>query len=301
MKLIRGFYNLRPEHRGCVATIGNFDGVHRGHQAILQQLHKQAEQFRVPALVICFEPQPQEYFQPENPPSRLTRLREKLFYFHQQGIEQVLCLPFNKRLEELSAREFVQRIKQCVIHSLVIGHDFRFGANRKGDITLLRKMGIDVKTVEPITADKIIVSSTHIRGLLANGDLMLAENFLGHPYILQGRVIHGDKRGRTLGYPTANIYFGSKRPPLTGVFAVYVHGIGKEKIAGVANLGIRPTVGGSRTLLEVVLLNFNQDIYGQHIQIEFIHRLREEQKFDSLALLKAQIEQDIQKARAFFQ
>ncbi|MFU8797463.1 MAG: bifunctional riboflavin kinase/FAD synthetase [Gammaproteobacteria bacterium] len=291
MELIRNLYNIKPKHRSCIATIGNFDGVHLGHQAIIKQLN----QWKAPSLVICFEPHPAEYFNPENSPSRLTRLREKLFYFAQYGIDYVLCLPFNKQLSEIPPHDFIQNIliKALGIQHLVIGQDFQFGHNRKGDIQLLENFFTITQAEEMSYKDKKI-SSTRIRTALQHGDLPLAKHLLGRPYSIQGRVMHGDQRGRQIGFPTANIHLGRKRAPLSGVFAVSANGM-----PGVANIGSRPTVDGTRTVLEVHLFDFCQSIYHQHLQVEFLQKLRDERRFDSLAALTHQITEDAAQAKRF--
>lgn len=306
MELIRGLHNLRPRHNGCVATIGNFDGVHLGHQAVLGQLAEKADELSLPSLVITFEPQPQEYFAPEQAKPRLTRLREKLKALPRYGVDRVLCLRFNQALASLPPGEFIQQIliDGLGVRYLVVGDDFRFGNKRAGDFTMLQKAGeqhgFPVVNMHTFNIEGDRVSSTRIREALAKGDLDTAEKLIGRPYRMCGRVAHGDKRGRTIGFPTANIHLHRKATPVEGVFAVEMFGIEGEPVEGVANVGTRPTVDGTRSLLEVHLFDFDQDIYGKYIHVNFVHKLRDEERFDSFEELKKQILQDADDARAFF-
>jgi len=308
MELIRGLHNLRPRHRGCVATIGNFDGVHLGHQAVLGQLAEKADEFGVPAVVITFEPQPQEYFSHGEIPPRLTRFREKLRALRRFSVDRVLALRFNDRLAGLSAGEFIRQVllDGLGIRYLVVGDDFRFGRGREGDFAMLQQVGqehgFEVVNMHTFSLDGVRVSSTRIREALQRGDLAQAELMLGRPYRMCGRVAHGNKLGRTIGFPTANIFLHRKKTPVDGVFAVEMFGIDGEPVAGVANVGTRPTVDatGTRSLLEVHLFDFDGDIYGRHVHVDFLHRIREERRFDSFDALKAQILKDADEARAFF-
>ena len=306
MELIRGLHNLRARHRGCAATIGSFDGVHLGHQAVIRQLHAAAAQRDLPAVLVTFEPQPREFFRPEASPPRLTRLREKLQAMAACGVEQVLCLRFDGRLASLSADDFVRQIlaEGLGIRYLLVGDDFRFGRDRAGNISMLREAGglhgFEVAAMDTYTIGAGRVSSTRVREMLTAGDLERAAELLGRPYTLCGRVAHGDKRGRTIGFPTANITLFRARAPLTGVFAVEMRWSGDRLHKGVANIGYRPTVGGTRLQLEVHLFDFDQDIYGEHVEVEFLHKLREEQRFASFDALREQIQRDAAKARAFF-
>ncbi len=303
LKLIRGLYNLRPEHRGSVATIGNFDGVHRGHQAVIAQLREQADALGCSATVITFEPLPHEYFLGDQAPGRLTPLREKLVLFDRLGIDQLLCLPFNASLANLSAEDFIQQVLVDGLHirRLVVGDDFRFGKGRSGDFALLQRAGraqgfevVDTRTHVCDEGERI--SSTRIRKALAQGDFALAEQLLGRPFTMSGRVIHGDKRGRTIGFPTANIRANHPVSPLRGVFAVHVEGLGN----GVANVGTRPTFDGKHYLAEIHLLDFTGDLYGQRITVQWQKKLRDERKFENFQALVAQIEKDIAAARQYF-
>jgi len=303
MEFIRSLNQLRPPHRGCVATIGNFDGVHRGHQAILEQVAYYAAQYRVPGTIIIFEPQPQEFFAPQQAPARLTRLREKLAAMHAYQVERVLCLRFNQAFAQLTAEAFIHRvlIQGLAVRHLVIGDDFRFGAHRQGDFRLLRltgeQQGFGVESQQTFMLDGERVSSTRIRTALQAGHLSYAADLLGRPYRLSGRVRYGEQRGRSIGYPTANIFLHRQHSPLQGVFAVKLHGIAAAGLPGVANLGTRPTVNGQQLLLEVHIFDFEGWIYGRYVEVEFLHKLRSEQKFPSFAALKQQIELDDKAAR----
>ncbi len=306
MELIRGLHNLRPRHRGCVATIGNFDGVHLGHKAVLDQLADKAHALSVPALVMIFEPQPQEFFAPEKVPARLTRLREKLRALDLDQVNRVLCVRFDARFAAISAAEFVQGIlvDGLGVRYVVVGDDFRFGHARQGDFQFLqasgRQHGFEVGRRDTFSTDGARVSSSRVRYALERGDLEGAARLLGYVFNMTGRVAHGDKRGRTIGYPTANIYLHRRSVPLQGVFAVRVAGVDQQPLAGVANVGVRPTVGGLRLpILEVHLFDFNGDIYGRHVRVDFLHRIREEKRFASLDELKAQIRGDEQEAREY--
>lgn len=307
MQVIRGLHNLRPEHRGCVATIGNFDGVHLGHQAVFRHLRDQAERFGLPATVVTFEPQPMEFFAPDAAPARLTRMREKLQAFKDAGIDRVVLLEFGRKMAAMSATDFVREllIEGLDVRFLYVGDDFRFGHGREGDIELLRETGrahaFEVTDMNTFMDGASRISSTRIREALAAGDLELARRNLGRPYRICGRVAHGDARGRNIGFPTANIDLHRKVSPVHGVFAVIVHGLEEEPLAGVANVGNRPTVvGDSRYLLEVHLFDFSRQIYGEHVQVEFCKRLRDEQRFDSFEELSRQIVRDTEAARAYF-
>ncbi|MFO7593138.1 MAG: bifunctional riboflavin kinase/FAD synthetase [Pseudomonadota bacterium] len=306
MELIRGLHNLRPRHHDCVATIGNFDGVHLGHQAVLGQLAEKAAELCLPTTVITFEPQPQEYFSQGDFPPRLTRLREKLKALQRYSVDRVLCLQFNQALAQMEAETFIQRVlvDGLGIRYLAVGDDFCFGKGRRGDFSMLQQAGqehgFEVVNMRTYEVEGRRVSSTRIRDALQAGNLSLAERLLGRPYRMSGRVAHGDKLGRTIGFPTANIFLHRKRPPVDGVFAVEMFGIEGEPVQGVANVGTRPTVGGTRSLLEVHLFDFAAEIYGRHVHVDFLHRIREERRFDSFDALKAQIMQDAQQAKDYF-
>ncbi|MEE8482152.1 MAG: bifunctional riboflavin kinase/FAD synthetase [Acidiferrobacterales bacterium] len=306
MELIRGLHNLRPRHVGCVATIGNFDGVHLGHQAVLGQLAEKGRELGLPTTVIIFEPQPLEFFQPGKVPPRLTRLREKLQALDQYSVDRVLCINFNERFAQLSAETFIHEllVEGLGVKYLVVGDDFRFGKNRSGNFTTLQHAGkndgFDVVAMQNFTVDGERVSSTLVREALEKADLRRAEKLLGRPYRMCGRVAHGDKIGQTLGIPTANIALHRKRSPLYGIFIVEVFGLDREPVWGAASIGTRPTVGGTNALLEIHLLDFSDQIYGKHLQINFLHKIRDEKKFDTMDALKARMQEDINETRNWF-
>ena len=308
MELIQGLHNLRPHHRGSVVTIGNFDGVHRGHKVVLDQLAAKAAELRLPSLVMIFEPQPQEFFAPDRSPARLTRLREKLCALDVDAVDRVLCVRFDQRFAALTAQEFVERIlvQGLGARHLVVGDDFRFGQGRRGDFAYLeeagRRLGFEVAQQQTFSVDGERVSSTAVREALERGDLARARELLGYPFAMHGRVAHGDRRGRTIGYPTANIHVHRRAVPLQGVYAVRMRGAADGPVPGVANLGFRPTIAGGlpTPLLEVHLLDFSGDLYRRHVKVEFLDRVREERRFGSLEELKAQIARDEAHARAYF-
>ncbi|MEJ1298342.1 MAG: bifunctional riboflavin kinase/FAD synthetase [Candidatus Sedimenticola sp. (ex Thyasira tokunagai)] len=307
MQVIRGLHNLRPRHRGCVATIGNFDGVHLGHQAVFAHLREKGVELGLPTTVITFEPQPLEFFAPDRAPARLTRMREKLQALKDSGIDRTVLLEFGQKLAAMPAPVFVQEllVEGLDIRYLFVGDDFRFGRGREGDIGLLRRVGdqhgFGVENMNTFAVGEERVSSTRIREALAQGDLEQAEHNLGRPYRICGRIAHGDARGRTIGFPTANVDLHRKVSPLRGVYAVEVLGLEEGPLPGVANIGNRPTVeGDDRYLLEVHLFDFSRMIYGEHVQVEFRKKLRDEKRFDSFEQLRQQIEQDAEAARQFF-
>ena len=304
MQLVRGLHNLRPEHRGCVATIGNFDGVHRGHQAILARLRERAVELGVPSCVVIFEPQSREFFTPETAPARLARLRDKLQLLAEEGVDRVLCLAFNQRLRSLSAAEFVDRIlvDGLGVQHLEVGDDFHFGCDRVGDFDFLQHAGVNqgftVEAAQTVELDGLRVSSTQVRNALAAADFDLAERLLGRPFRIAGRVLHGQKLARQLGTPTANVQLKRRRVPLTGVYLVSVD-IDGQSWPGVANIGVRPTVAGDgKAHLEVHLLDFAGDLYDRRLTVVFHQKLREEQRFASLEALKTAINADVAAARA---
>ncbi|HBI22332.1 MAG TPA: bifunctional riboflavin kinase/FAD synthetase [Legionella sp.] len=306
MKLLRqGLQGIAP-HAGSVATIGNFDGVHRGHQALLALLRKKADALNLPLLVILFEPQAGEYFKQEQAPARLYRLRDKLNALRQCGVDGVLCLKFDAQLSRLTAEAFAENIifTQLKVQYLLLGGDFRFGCDRRGDVALLREWaairGVVVETYPEFCINHVRVSSTQIRHALYLGDLNLAESLLGRQYSLCGRVQHGQGMGRKWGVPTANLNLPRGALPLSGVFCVHVARVGKPLLMGVANMGNRPTVDGRKNVLEVHLFDFDESLYGEFIEISFVHKLRDEIKFSSVDDLLLQIHADVAAARVFF-
>jgi riboflavin kinase/FMN adenylyltransferase len=304
MELIRGLHNLADRHKGCVLTIGNFDGVHLGHQRILSTLVDKARELGARACLMSFEPLPQEYFAAGTAPARLTRLSEKWCALQSSGIDQFLCLRFNHWLADLSAEQFIQQIlvNKLRVRHLLIGDDFRFGKNRAGDLQALETAGqkhaFDVVRCTSHCLNGERISSTAIRQALANDELQQAQQMLGRAYTICGPVAHGDKRGRSIGFPTANIKLQRRNTPLSGVYAVTLSGIGDKAIAGVANIGKRPTVDGEHLQLEVHLFDFDKNIYGERICVEFKQKLRAEKRFASFELLKQQIIKDSEQARA---
>ncbi len=291
-------------HAPVALTIGNFDGVHKGHQAMLARLKQRAHALGLPAGVLTFEPHPLELFAPQTAPTRLTSLREKLELLAAHGIEFVHVSRFNRAFASRSPQDFIERV---LIHSLgmrwlLIGDDFRFGAKRAGDFALLQtfsgKLGFGLEAMPTVAQDGLRISSSAVRAALAAGQLAEAHALLGRPYSISGRVVQGAKLGRKIGFPTANVQLRHNRPPLAGIFAVRTldgHGHLRE---GAASLGLRPTVDNSgRAKLEVHLFDFDGDLYGQHLRIDFLHKLRDEQKYANLDELKAQIARDCAMAR----
>lgn len=305
-KLIRGLRNLRPEHRGCVATIGAFDGVHLGHLAILEQLQERAEYYRTPSMVIMFEPQPREYFSREQAPARLMRIREKTDALLRAGVDRVFCLQFNQALRSLSAQEFIEQVLVlgAGIRCLVVGDDFHFGRDRRGDFDMLAKTGehhdFEVLETRTVEHEGERISSTRIRRELEAGRFDRAQTLLGKPFRIEGRVVYGQQLGRRFGVPTANVNLHRYRAPLQGVFAVDVL-LNNARIPGVANVGVRPTVGDLiKPVLEVHLIDWRGNLYGRRIAVEFRYKLREERKFSDLDELVENIQGDIVAARQYF-
>ncbi len=307
MQLIRGLHNLVRPLPGCVATIGNFDGLHLGHQHVINQLKAVAEIKDLPAVVIVFEPQPVEFFAPDKAPLRLSRLRDKIIRFSQVGIDYLLCLQFDQKFADLSAEQFVQQIliEKLNIRHLVIGDDFRFGKNRKGDFAYLQacgqQTGFEVENTHTLMIDNQRVSSTRIRQCIATNDFAGARQLLDRPYTLSGKIAHGRKLGRELGFPTINLKMGTRPIAVNGIFAVLVKGLDNRVLRGVASIGTRPTVNGSTVILEVYILNFSEQIYGRCVDVEILHKIRNEEKYDSLDILKQQIERDIEDAKNYFE
>ena len=282
----------------CAVAIGNFDGMHLGHQALLEKLTQTAKSLKLSAAVMTFEPHPREFFAPESAPARLCSLREKLEHFAEAGVERVYVCRFNRRFAKLTADEFMYDILRNALNTeaILVGEDFRFGAMRSGSIVDFVATGFNLVSLPQVRLDDVRVSSTRVRSALAAGDLNQAALLLGRPYSMSGKVVHGAKRGRQIGFPTANVHMRHERPALTGVYAVKLDGLN-----AVANLGMRPTIAGSQKLsLEVHVLDFNQDLYGKHVHVEFLHKIRDEMKFESLDALKTQIAADVKVARDFF-
>lgn len=293
---------------GCALTIGNFDGVHHGHRALLARLVDTATARGLVPTVMTFEPHPREFFAPSSAPARLSTLREKLALLDDCGIARVHICHFDARFAAIGCDEFVSDILVDGLHAahVLIGDDFRYGARRQGDFTTLltagATCGFSVEAMHTVDLDGERVSSSAVREALAGGDLAHAARLLGRPFAMSGRVMHGRKLGRQIGYPTANIHVKHTRLPLSGVFAVTVDGIAAASVPGAASLGVRPTLGeGLRPVLEVHLLDFCADIYGAHARVNFLHKLRDEAKYDSIERLTAQIGRDVAAVRAYFE
>ncbi|MBU0455358.1 MAG: bifunctional riboflavin kinase/FAD synthetase [Gammaproteobacteria bacterium] len=305
MQIIRGLCNLKSDFPNSVVTIGNFDGVHRGHQMILEHVEHLAQAKHLRSVVITFEPQPEEFFQ-QDCPARLTRFREKWQRLSQYKIDDLLVVRFNTRMANLSAEMFLEDllIRKLHVQYLVIGDDFHFGQKRIGNFAYLERMskkyGFEVESFQALKLHDERISSTRIRLLLAQGEMDAAAELLGHSYSMWGRVIHGQELGRNLGFPTANVYLHRYKTPLLGVYAVLINGLQKMAIPGIANIGTRPTANGNTLLLEVHLFDFDQQIYGKMIQITFIKKIREEKTFESFSALKNQVQNDIQQVKQFF-
>lgn len=307
MELIRGLDALRACHRPCVATIGAFDGVHRGHQAVIRQLQAQGEALGLPTTVVSFEPHPREYLQPEQAPARLSTLRDKVESLAALGVHRVLCLRFNEELRQMGAEDFAVRVlvEGLGVKALILGDDFRFGRSREGNAAMIRalgeRVGFDTLPMDTVESGGERISSTRVRQALAEGDFALAEELLGRPYVINGRVQHGRALGRELGSPTANIAMRRLVPPLHGVYAVTVDGAGLSAAPAVANIGSRPTVErAGESKLEVHVLDAAPALYGERLRVTPRHKLRDEWRFESLEALKAQIANDQDNARRFF-
>ncbi|MGB1884595.1 MAG: bifunctional riboflavin kinase/FAD synthetase [Gammaproteobacteria bacterium] len=303
MQLIRGIHNLSAEHFGSVATIGNFDGVHLGHSEIIKRLKRNADEHGVPSTVIVFEPQPAEFFGRGRVPPRLSRFREKFELIEERGVDRLLVLPFTKKLSHYSPQQFVEQIlvEKLGIKTLIIGDDFRFGSDRGGDFSLLQRLGqqhaFTIEQMPPFLFIGKRISSTYIRKLLRHGYMKEAIRMLGHPYWMEGVVVEGHKQGREWGFPTANLDMHRLRSPLAGIFSVRVHGLGEGERLGVAYIGSRPIIDDPRFVLEVHLFDFDEDIYGRRIRVEFCDKIRDDMNFDSFELMAEQIRRDCEAAR----
>ncbi|VVE40026.1 riboflavin kinase [Pandoraea iniqua] len=306
MRVFRGLPNAQSK-APCVLTIGNFDGVHLGHQALLARVRAAAAARGLPVCVMTFEPHPREYFSPDKAPARISNLRDKFEALRAHGVDRLVVEHFNAHFAGQSPEDFVRNIIVDGLHTrwLLVGDDFRFGAKRAGDIEYLREAGRQhdfvVQQMPTIAHDGVRISSSEVRAALADGNFERAHALLGRPYAISGHVVHGMKLGRKLGFPTLNIRIAHKHPALTGIFVVQVHGLADTPLPAVASLGLRPTVDDSgRVLLEVHLLDFAGDCYGKLVRVEFLQKLRDEAKFDGLAELEAAIAQDTREARAYF-
>jgi len=310
MQFIRGIHNIRPQDHGCVLTIGNFDGVHLGHCRVINALVAKSKELNCSAAVMVFEPQPQELFASENAPARLTRLRDKYNLLKKLGVDRLICVNFNRQFANLSAETFVEQllVTRLGIKHLIIGDDFRFGKDRLGDFSLLtkasRKFNFALSDTASYKLADCRISSTEIRKALEDDELSNAAEMLGRQYSIVGRVVHGDKRGRQLGFPTANVLLKRRVSPVSGVYVVKVLQNacdGEKQLFGVANIGSRPTVAGIRQQLEVHVFDFSDNLYGQAIEVVLLKKLRNEQRFDSLAALTQQITLDSALAKQYLQ
>ena len=302
MQLIRGLHNLK-KHSGCVLTIGNFDGVHTGHQKIIKRVVERARELRLPSLVVSFSVAPESFF--GRPKARLSSFRDKYLFLKSMGVDRHLLIRFNSSFSKTSATSFVENVlvEKLKVRHCFIGDDFHFGKGRLGNYGLLEKLSKSnnfvVEKIERVSFENQRVSSSAVRQCLSSGDFSMAEKLLGRPFAISGRVSHGDKRGRAIGFPTINISISRKLSPVLGVFNVLVE-TNKETCYGVCNVGKRPTVGGEKTLLEVFIFDFNREIYGEHVTIVFKHKSREELKFASLEELKLQIAEDVEIGKTYF-
>lgn len=306
MEIVRGVANLKPHHRGSVVTIGNFDGVHRGHQALLGQIRQKSDQLGVPSMLVCFEPQPKEYFDEYNAPARLTRFREKVRLLEKYGVDIVFCMSFNDTTRNMHPDTFTELLgDKIAVKALFVGDDFHFGQDRGGNFDTLvdagKRYGFEVSNLRTMMVGENRVSSTRIRECLAEGEFEEAEALLGHSYSIMGKVVYGRQLGRTLDAPTANIQLHRYRAPISGVYAVEMDGLG-QRYQGVANVGVRPTLNERvvKPVLEVYLFDFSGNIYGRNVEVIFRHKIRDEKKFDGLEALKSAIAQDVEAAKAYF-
>jgi len=302
MELIRGLINVHEHQRGCAVTIGSYDGIHLGHRALLSRLNEHAARLSVPTVLLTFEPMPREYLSPEAPPARLTSLRERWRILEGLSLDYLLLLRFGEGLRNLSGEAFASLLaRNLAARAVVVGHDFRFGCHGEATAPMLaeagRRLGFSVDVVPPVMLDGERVSSSGVREALGRGDFALAGRRLGRHYSMRGRVVRGQRLGRDLGFPTANLRIERRRAPLQGIFAVRVHGVAAAPLPGVASLGTRPTVGGVHTLLEVHLFDFSSDLYGREIEVEFVAKLRDEEYFPTLDALVEQIRRDAAQAR----
>ncbi|MDP4028862.1 MAG: bifunctional riboflavin kinase/FAD synthetase [Gallionella sp.] len=309
MLILRGLY---PPSTPLLATqpvaltIGNFDGVHLGHQALLNELRAAAQIRELQTAVVIFEPHPREFFTPQQAPTRLTSLREKLELFESLGIDRVHVCRFNARFAQMSAAEFIHALHEKLSAKFVlIGDDFRFGSGRAGDFALMEKIGMQhgfaVQSVHSVLHNGVRISSTAVRAALAEGNMRMAQSYLGRHYSISGRVEHGDGLGKQIGFPTANIQLKHNRPPLSGIFVVQAHAEGMGVLQGVASLGVRPTVHqDGKPVLEVHLFEFSQQIYNKHMRLDFLHKLRDEEKYPDVETLTRQIALDVGNAKQWF-
>src|SRR6266853_1124860 len=302
MELIRGLSGGRLRGGACVMTIGTYDGIHLGHQALLARLNEHAKQRGTPAVLLTFEPMPREYLAPNDPPARLTSLRERWRILSDTPMDYLWLLRFGGALRDLPGEAFAQLLaRELRPRVVVVGHDFRFGRNGEGTAAVLAaagtRLGFEVEVLAPVTLDGERISSSGVRAALAAGDFERARRWLGRPWSMRGRVMPGKGLGRELGFPTANLPLERRRAPVAGIFAVRVHGVASAALPGVASLGTRPTIGGVEALLEAHLFDFSGELYGREIEVEFAAKLRDEASFPTLEALTAQMRRDAADAR----
>jgi riboflavin kinase / FMN adenylyltransferase len=302
MELVRGLGQFRERHRGGVVTLGAFDGLHLGHCALLESALGLALRLGRPALMLSFEPTPREYLHPQEPPARLTNFRERWRLLQRTGLAALCLVRFGERLRTMSGAAFIDQLHESMRpEALVVGYDFRFGREGAASATTLRaagsRLGFGVEVVAPVLVGGERVSSSAVRRALAGGELRRAAGLLGRAYSMRGRVVAGQRLGRELGYPTANLRLERRRVPLDGIFAVRVRGIGDAVLEGVASLGTRPTIGGVEPLLETHVFDFEGDLYGRELEVEFVQKIRDEAKFEGLDALVAQMNRDAREAR----
>jgi riboflavin kinase/FMN adenylyltransferase len=302
MRLIRGLANLREMRRGAAVTIGTYDGMHLGHQALLERLRAHGGRLACPTVMVTFEPMPREYMAPQDPPPRLTSWRERWRLLSRTQLDYVWLLRFSENVRNMPGEEFARLVSRDLGASVVVvGHDFRFGRNGEATAPMLAeagaRLGFVVDVVAPVMVDGVRVSSSRIREALARGDLHQAERWLGRRYSMRGRVVLGERLGRKLGFPTANLRLERRRTPLAGIYAVRVHGAAAGALPGVASLGTRPTVDGVTPLLEAHVFDFDCDLYGREIEVEFVAWLRDEARFEDLDALVMQMQADAAAAR----
>jgi riboflavin kinase/FMN adenylyltransferase len=306
LQLIRGTHAARPLAGGCVVTIGTYDGLHLGHQALIGRTAAQAARLGLPGVLLTFEPMPREYFAPADPPARLTSLRERWRILAPSRLDYTWLLRFGEGLRNLSADDFAEFLARDVRARLVVvGHDFCFGKGGEASASLLaatgERLGFEVEVLPPVMQGGERISSSGVRAALARADFAAAQRLLGRPYSMRGRVMHGTRLGRQLGFPTANLPLERRRAPLAGIFAVRVHGAGADGLPGVASLGTRPTIGGTEALLEAHVFDFSAELYGREIEVEFAAKIRDEECFASLEALTAQMHRDAETARRILQ
>lgn len=294
---MRIFRHFEQASSPCIATIGNYDGIHLGHQSLINHVISESRAKNLESAVITFEPHPKEFFQPKAAPKRVISLREKLEFFHSHKLDRAYVIRFDEKLSNLEGNDFIEILQNKLLaEGLVVGDDFRFGKKRQFGINELKQFGMQVTQPGTIFLNDERISSSRVRDALQDADFHQVESLLGRPYVIAGRVIHGEKKARLLGYPTANVHMFHKSPPLTGVFAVKL-----DSFFGVANLGLKPTFGGVKNLvLEVHLFDFDKNIYGKHVHVTFFKKIRDEKKFSTTNELSSQIASDVNDVKQFF-